>query len=103
MVVDRNVVGGVEGEAAGEDRQPAEDRLFLGGQQIVAPGDRVAHRALTGRGVAGAAVSSGSRCSNRANSAAGGSTLTRAAASSMASGRPSSRRQISATGATWSS
>ena len=42
-------------------------------------------------------VSSGKRGSSRVSSAAGGSTLTRAAASSMASGKPSSRAQISAT------
>ena len=41
-------------------------------------------------------VSSGRRCSSRASSASGDSTLTRAAASSIASGRPSRRRQISA-------
>jgi hypothetical protein len=40
---------------------------------------------------------SGNRRSRRASNAAGGSTLTRAAASSMASGNPSRRRQISAT------
>ena len=44
-------------------------------------------------------VSSGSRCSSRVRSAAGGRTLTRAAASSMASGSPSSRRQMAATAA----
>ena len=44
-------------------------------------------------------VSSGSRGSSRASSAAGGRTLTRAAASSMASGRPSSRVQTAATAA----
>ena len=48
-------------------------------------------------------VSSGRRCSSRASSAAGASTLTRAAASSIASGSPSRRRQISATVARWSS
>ena len=45
----------------------------------------------------GPVVSTLVRSSSRASSARGGSSLTRAAASSMASGRPSSRRQISAT------
>ena len=42
-------------------------------------------------------VSRASRCSNLACNAAGDRTFTRAAASSIASGNPSSRRQISAT------
>ena len=42
-------------------------------------------------------ASRGSRCSSRSSSAAGESTFTRAAASSIASGRQSRRRQISAT------
>jgi hypothetical protein len=41
------------------------------------------------------------RSTSRANRACGGSSLARAAASSMASGKPSSRRQISATAPTF--
>ena len=33
----------------GKDREPAKERLLVGGKQVVAPGDRVAHRALPGR------------------------------------------------------
>ena len=47
-------------------------------------------------------VSRGSRCSNRASSACGGRIRTRAAASSMASGSPSRRWQISATAGAFS-
>ena len=42
-------------------------------------------------------VNSGNRCSSRFSSAWGGSILTKAAASSIAKGNPSSREQISAT------
>ena len=65
----------------------------------MAPGDRVAHRALTIRGVARTPLRRGSRRSSRVSRAAGGRSLTRTAASSSASGSPSTRRQISATGA----
>ena len=53
-------------------------------------------RCRSGRS-SGPAVSTPIRSSSRASSACGGSSLIRAAASSMASGRPSSLRQISAT------
>ncbi len=39
-------------EAAGEDRQPPEERPRVGREQIVAPGNRVAHRAQPRRRVA---------------------------------------------------
>jgi hypothetical protein len=42
-------------------------------------------------------VNSGSRCCNRARSAGGGRILTRAAANSIASGKPSRCRQMAAT------
>jgi hypothetical protein len=42
---------GVEVRAPGEDRQPPKQRLLLGRQEIVAPGDGVAQRALSPRGV----------------------------------------------------
>ena len=44
--------GGVQGEAAGEDRQPAQAALLLGGEQVVAPVERRAHGALAGGQVA---------------------------------------------------
>ena len=51
----RDGFGCLQGEAAGEDGQPAEEGLFVGGEQVVAPGDRVAHGALPRGQVAGAA------------------------------------------------
>jgi hypothetical protein len=44
--------GRLEVEAAGEDRQPPEVRLIFVPQEVVAPGDRVAHRAQPRRVVA---------------------------------------------------
>ncbi len=41
--------------AASEDRQAAEVDLLLGGEEIVTPGDGIAHRLLPCRGVAGTA------------------------------------------------
>ena len=84
--------------AAGEDGQPPEERLLRSVEQVVAPGDGVAQRLLAGRQVARAA---GQQRQPRAPAApaapAAGAAVTRAAASSIASGSPSSRRQISAT------
>ena len=48
-------LGRLEREAAGEDGQPAKERLLVRRQQVVAPGDGVAHRPLAGRQVARAA------------------------------------------------
>ena len=99
--VDRQVVpagdrlGRLQREATDKDGEPAKETLVLRGQQVVAPGDGVAHRLLPGGQVAPAAVSSGNRFSNRVSNADGGTTLTRAAASSIARGRPSKRRQMS--------
>jgi hypothetical protein len=45
-------LGGVEGEAAAEHRQPGEERLLLAGEQVVAPVDGRAQRAVAGDGVA---------------------------------------------------
>ena len=91
---------GLQREAADEDGQAPEERLLLRGEQVVAPGDRVAQGALAGRGVARPAGQQRQRAApGGASSAGGGSTRTRAAASSIASGRPSRRRQISATAA----
>ena len=43
---------GLQREAADEDREPAEEALLLGCQQVVAPGDGIAHRLLPRRQVA---------------------------------------------------
>ena len=45
-------LGRLQGEAADEDGQPAEERLLLGREQVVAPGDGVAHRPQPGGQVA---------------------------------------------------
>src|SRR3712207_649395 len=45
----------VEGEAAGEDREAAEQRLLVGREEVVAPGDGVAHRLEARRHVTRAA------------------------------------------------
>ena len=45
----------VDRAATGKDGQAAEDGLLLGREQIVAPGDGVAHRLLPGRSGAGSA------------------------------------------------
>ena len=72
-------------------RRAAQEPPALVAEQVVAPFDRRAERALALRGVARAAVRSGSARSSRASSASGERSLVRAAASSIASGRPSSR------------
>ena len=40
-------------EATEEDRQVTEQGLFVRSQQLVAPGDGISERALTGREIAG--------------------------------------------------
>ena len=91
-------LGRLQRAAAGEDGQAAEEDLLLRGEQVVTPGDGVAHRLLPRRERRGRLrVSSGKRCSRRVSSACGESILTQAAASSIASGSPSRRWQISAT------
>jgi hypothetical protein len=51
----RHRFGGPQGEAADEGREAAEEDLVVGGEQVVGPGDGVAHRALAGWEVAGTA------------------------------------------------
>ena len=102
--VGRNRLGRLQREAADEDGEPAEQRLLRGREQVVAPGDRVAHRPLPGSGRSRAAAGQqrqpplqpGQERRRRQKA------LIRAAASSIASGSPSSRRQIAATAAAFS-
>jgi hypothetical protein len=47
--------GGFQVETADEDGEPPEEPPLVGGQDVVAPGDHVAHRALSGREVSAAA------------------------------------------------
>ncbi len=48
-------LGCVQIEPTGEDGQTAEQRLFLGSEEVVAPGNRRAERVLAGRGIQAAA------------------------------------------------
>ena len=91
-----HLLGRLERAAAGEDGEAGEEALLFWREQVVRPVDRRAQGALALGEVARAAAS-GAEAAARADRAAraGGSTLTRAAASSIASGRWSSRRQIS--------
>ena len=91
-------LGRLERAAAGEDRQAAKELLLGRCQQVVAPLDR-AGAASAGVPAGRARRRSAARAAVRCGPAvrAGGRILTRAAASSIASGRPSSRRQISTT------
>ena len=50
-----DVLGDLGAPAAGEDRTPPEDRLLVGRQEVVAPGDRTTQRPLALRQIAGAA------------------------------------------------
>ena len=81
---------------AGEDGKPPKQPLLGRDQQPVTPVDRVAKRLLARRRSRAPPVRKSSECSRRARMPRP-ETLARAAASSIASGRPSSRRQISAT------
>ena len=80
-----------------KQRKQAEETLLLCIEQFVAPRDGVAHRALASGGIDAVHPSAGgNRCSRRLSSASGGNIEMRAAASSIASGSPSSRVQIAA-------
>ena len=95
----RDRLGRLQREAAGEDGQAAEERLLLRRQQVVAPGDRVAHRPLPGGRSRAAAGQQRQPLAQPGQQRRRRQDATRAAASSIASGRPSSRRQTSATAA----
>ena len=100
----RNGIRELERAAAGEDAEPGEERLLGRLEQVVAPVDRVPQRALALGQVAGAAGQQVEPVLEPARrSPAAMSSFTRAAASSIASGRPSSRRQIAATASSFSS
>ena len=86
-----------EGEAAGKDREGLEEPLLVGRQEVVAPGDRVAQRALPVGEIAGAAREDIEPAIEPEQEGGGERTRVRAAANSIARGKPSSRRQISST------
>ena len=88
--------------AAHRPRRPPTARTADAGriEQVVAPVDRPAQGLLPRRCVPRAAIEEAeAACRAAPGSPAGGSRRTRAAASSMASGSPSSRAQIAATAA----
>ncbi len=75
--------------------QPPEECLAIRGQQRIAPGNRAAQRSAGRYGRSrGPPVRSASGRYSCTRSAGGAKSLLRAAASSIASGRPSSRAQI---------
>ena len=82
----------LEVETALEDSQPMEQLLAVGVEQVVTPGDRALQRALTRRRVAErrCPARAGERRGDRGSGSAR-ETDTRAAASSIPSGRSSSR------------
>ena len=86
----------VKVEAAREDRQPHEQRLLGFDEQPVGPVDRRGEALLPGMRTARATAQEAQTSRRRATSRLL-ITRIRAAANSIASGRPSSRRQISAT------
>ena len=89
--------------AAAEHRQPGEEPLLGRGEQVVAPGDGAAQGPLAVREGRAPPVSSVRLRWSRGRICPGVRTLVRVAASSMASGSPSSRAQISATAWAFSS
>ena len=92
-----DLVGRLERPAAGEDGEPDEQPPLGRVEQLVAPVDRAPERALPSGQVLAPLASTGRRRSSRSRIASAPRTLIRAAASSIASGSPSSRLQISAT------
>ena len=91
-------LGCLEIEASGEDGEASEKRLLVVFEQVVAPLDRCQQRLLAGGAISAPPTNRRNRSSSRLASARGERTGSRAAASSSASGRPSTRRQISTTG-----
>ena len=90
-------LGGRLSDAAGKNAQPREHVAPLRGQQLIAPGDRVAQRPLPRRQVARPACQERQAPLELESSSPGDSSSAWAAASSIASGSPSRRRQIAAT------
>jgi hypothetical protein len=89
-------LGGLERAAAAEDGQSGEEPLLVRREKVVRPGDRRPQRLLTRIGAA-ACREEVELLRDALQDLGGVSTLTRAAASSSASGRLSSRAQSSTT------
>ena len=92
----------IEVEPTGEHRQPREQRLLGLGEQPIGPVDRRGEALLPRRAHHAPRRSAAAACPSRRATSRLLITRIRAAASSIASGRPSSRRQISATAPTGS-
>jgi hypothetical protein len=90
-------LGRGDGGAAGEHRERREARLLAVAEQFVAPVDRCSKRLLARGRVARTDGQPGERHIQALGELRGESRPQRAAASSIASGSPSRRRQISAT------
>ena len=82
--------------AAAVHRDVVEQRLLVGMQEVVAPRDERRERRRASRPSPAGRETSANRRSTTERSSARPNTLTRAAASSIASGMPSTRRLISA-------
>ena len=92
VVVGADRFGAGEVEPAGEDRQPVEQEPLLAGQQLVGPLHGGPQRLVALRPPGGRPAAAGTGHRAGCARSASGIDRTRAAASSMASGMPSSRR-----------
>ena len=92
---------GLQGGPAGEHRQPPQQDLLVAAQQFPAPVDHGPQRLVAARDRPAAVGQEPERSSRRAATCPGERAWNRAAASSMASGRPSRARQIRSTGPGW--
>ena len=90
-----DLLGGLQGEAAGEDGQAPEEHALLAGEQVVAPVDGGAQRLLARARRAAATGQDVEAVAEACRDLVERERATRAAASSMASGMPSRRRQMS--------
>ena len=89
-----DLLRGLEREAPGEDREPLKELLGRSLEQVVAPLDRRAQRALALGSVTRAACQQRESRVEPLEQQSGARSFVRAAASSTASGSPSRRRQI---------
>ncbi len=101
VVADRRVHGAAlsrfQGKPSDEYREPTKQRLLAWREELVAPGDRVAHRAQACRHVPAHTAEHGQSIGEPPGERLRRRIEVRARASAMASGKPSTRRQISAT------
>ena len=103
VVVGADRLGRRQVATAGEHRQPLEDALLVVEEQLVAPVDHRAQRLLARQRGARPAGEQAEPIVQADEICVSGNARVRAAASSMASGSPSRRAQMSAITAWWSS